>query len=194
MNSIPDLKTSLLDLLYEIKDTDIKLIIGGGFGIYLKTNYVQQERIPTLLKEWPEPRSTNDIDLFLRPELLVETSKLKPLSEAISRLGYEIVTGAEKYQFVKSGPGKTDTGSIKIDILTGPQSSFEGTRVRVDQRRARPRPSVGVHAHPVDEATTLEAGLLSVQLEGSLSSGDSFQSDIRRAASPIITNLPTTAS
>ena len=158
MITIPDLKTSLLDLLHEIKETDISIVVGGGFGIYLKTNYIQQKRVPTLLKEWPEPRSTNDIDLFLRPELLIEASKLEPLSEAISRLGYKVVPGAEKYQFVKPGPGKTDTGGIKIDILTGPQSSFKGSRVRVDNRRVRPRPSVGIHAHPVDEAATLEEG------------------------------------
>ena len=178
MITIPGLKTSLLDLLYEIKHTDIKLIIGGGFGIFLKTNYIEQVRTPTLLMEWPESRSTNDIDLFLRPELLIDSSKLKPLSEAISRLGYEVVPGAEKYQFVKPGNEKTDMGNIKIDILTGPQSSFKGSRVRVDDRRARPRPSAGIHAHPVDEAATLEAGLLSVKLDGNLSSGDSFSSDV----------------
>ena len=137
MITIPDLKTSLLDLLYEIKNTDISVIVGGGFGIFLKTNYIQQAGISTLLKEWPEPRSTNDIDLFLRPELLIESSKLEPFSKAISRLGYKPVRGEEKYQFIKPGLGKTDTGSIKIDILTGPQSSFKGSRVRVDDRRAR---------------------------------------------------------
>ena len=178
MTTMPDLKTSLLDLLFEIKDTGISLIVGGGFGIYLKTSYIQQARISTLLKEWPEPRSTNDIDLFLRPELLIESSKLEPFSKALSRLGYKPVRGAEKYQFIKPGPGKTDTGSIKIDILTGPQSSFKGSSVRVDDRRVRPRPSAGVHAHPVDEATTLEAGLLSVKLEGNRSSGDTFSRDV----------------
>lgn len=36
MITIPDLKTSLLDLLHEIKETDISIVVGGGFGIYLK--------------------------------------------------------------------------------------------------------------------------------------------------------------
>lgn len=34
MITIPDLQTSLLDLLHQIEETDIKLIIGGGFGIH----------------------------------------------------------------------------------------------------------------------------------------------------------------
>lgn len=46
-------------------------LIGGGFGIYLKTDHVQRLGIRTLLSEWPEPRSTNDLDLYLRPELLI---------------------------------------------------------------------------------------------------------------------------
>ncbi|MFO7666297.1 MAG: hypothetical protein R6V76_06750 [Desulfobacterales bacterium] len=159
---MPTLKTELLDLLHELHGTDVKLIIGGGFGIYLKTDHVRRMKVRTLLRQWPEPRSTSDLDLFLRPELLIEPAKLKPLAEAITRLGYKVVKGAEKYQFVKPGREGDKAGSIKIDILTGPQNRFEGTSVRTDSRRARPNPSVGIHAHPVDEALTLEEGLLSV--------------------------------
>ncbi len=72
----------------------------------------------------------------------------------------------------------TDAGSVKIDILTGSQSCFQGTRVKADNRRARPKPSVGMHAHPVDEALTLEEGLLPILLAGTLSSGDTWESEI----------------
>ena len=178
MITIPDLQTALLDLLHEIENTDIKLIIGGGFGIYLKTDHVRQMGVRTLFREWPEPRSTNDLDLFLRPELLIQSAKLKPLADAIARLGYRVVPGAENYQFVKPGPEGIKAGSIKIDILTGPQGCFQGTRVRVDTRRARPNPSVGMHAHPVDEAPTLEEGVLPITLEGKLSSGEPWQDEI----------------
>jgi hypothetical protein len=178
MITLPDLQTSLLDLLHEMKGTDIKLIIAGGFGIYLKTDHVRQLGVRTLLREWPEPRSTNDLDLFLRPELLIESSKLKPLAEAIDRLGYKVVTGAEKYQFVKPGPGGAEAGSVKIDLLTGPQIRFHGTRVKVDIRRARPNPSVGIHAHPVDEALTLKEGLFRKILAGKLSSGAPWQGEV----------------
>jgi len=177
MITIPDLKTALLDLLYKLQDAEIKLIIGGGLGIYLKVNHVRRLRLRTLLQEWPEPRSTNDIDLFLRPELLIKPAQLKPLAEALAKLGYKTVPGAEKYQFVKPGLGG-GVGSIKIDILTGPKRRFEGTRVRTDDRRARPRPSVGIHAHPVDEAPTLEEGLLPILLNGKLSSGESWEDEV----------------
>jgi hypothetical protein len=178
MITIPDLKTSLLDLLHETKGTDIKLIIGGGFGIYLKIDHVQRLSQRTLLREWPEPRSTNDLDLFLRPELIIDSVRLKPLADAIGRLGYQVVPGAENYQFLKQGPEGTEAGRIKIDILTGPQSRFQGTRVKVDARRARPNPSIGIHAHPVDEAPTLEDGLLLVTLAGKVGSGEPLQAEV----------------
>lgn len=178
MNRMTDLNTALLDLLHELHGSDIKPIICGGFGIYLKTEHVRRRGVRTLFREWPEPRSTNDLDLFLRPELLIEPAKLKPFAEAIARLNYPVVRGAEKYQFVKPGPGGADAGSIKIDTLTGPQSCFTGTRVKTDGRRARPKPSVGVHAHPVNEVPMFEEGLLQRALEGKLSTGEFWQSEI----------------
>ena len=178
MNTMTDLQTALLDLLYEIRDAEIKLIIGGGFGIHLKANYIRNNRDRIFFREKPEARSTNDLDLFLRPELLIHSDKLKPLAEAITKLGYNVITGAEKYQFAKQGPGDSEAGSIKIDILTGPRNTFEGTSVKTDDRRARPQPSVGIHAHTVNEAPTLKEGLLVVPLKGNLSSGKPWDDEI----------------
>lgn len=178
MTTMPGLQTALLDLLHEVRGTDVAVIIGGGYGIYLKTEHVQRVGKRTLFQEWPDPRSTNDLDLFLRPELLIDAGKLKPLAQALSRLGYRVVPGAEKYQFVRPGPGGGAAGSIKIDILTGPRARFEGTRVKADVRRARPNPSVGIHAHPVDETPTLEEGLLSETVTGTLSSGLPWRAEV----------------
>lgn len=178
MITIPDLETALLDLHYELQGTDVELIIGGGYGIYLKTGYVRSRGLRTLLEKRPESRSTGDLDLFLRPELLIDSAKLKPLADAITKLGYEVIPGAEKFQFIKSVPGGVEAGTIKIDLLTGPRSCFEGTPVRADARRVRPRPFVGIHAHPVGEALTLEDGLLPVTLDGKRSSGEPWHAEV----------------
>ncbi|NLS90865.1 MAG: hypothetical protein GXX96_01590 [Planctomycetaceae bacterium] len=171
MNLMPTLQRALTDVLYETKDEALRLIVGGGYGIYLKREYVRDNGIRTLLREWPEAQSTNDLDLFLPPELLVDSARLKPLGSALQRLGYKVIRGAEKFQFAKLGPDGGQAGSLKIDLLTGPRSSFAGTSARVDERRVRPRPSVDVHAHPVDEALTLEEGLLPLTLHGVTSGG-----------------------
>jgi hypothetical protein len=178
MNEMPTLRTALLDLLYELRDTDIQLIIGGGYGIYLRTHHVLEKRQRTLLGVWPEARSTNDLDLFLRPELLTHSAKLKPLADAITRLKYKVVEGAKKFQFVKPGPGGTEAGSLKIDLLTAPQTAFAGTGLKVDKTRVRPNPSVGIHAHPCDQLVTLEEKLLRVPFSGKRSSGEPWQAEV----------------
>jgi hypothetical protein len=176
MNTLNVLRTSLLDLLWELRDTDITIIIGGGYGIFLKTAYVNEHRIRTLLNERPESRSTNDLDLFLRPELLIHSEKLKPLSAAIEKLGYKVVETARAYQFIKSD--SNGKGGIKIDFLTGPQSCFQGTKAKTDGRRVRPNPSIGLHAHPVDEAPTFEDSLLTLKVSGILSTGNAWDWEV----------------
>ncbi len=148
MINMPDLQTALLDLLQETHDDDLRLIVGGGYGVYLKREYVRQTGHRTLLQQWPEVRATNDLDLFLRAELLINTEKLEPLSVAIKRLGYVVVETAKYYQFAKPGPSGGLEGSIKIDLLTGPRHSFPANAVRTDTRRVKPRKSVGLHAAP----------------------------------------------
>jgi hypothetical protein len=178
MNMLPTLRTALLDLLYETRDADLRLIIGGGYGIYLKREHIQEAAIPTLLRELPEARSTNDLDLFLRPELLIQAGRLRALSTSLARLGYVVVSTAEKYQFAKPGPSGGRDGGLKVDILTGPRSKFLKTSARVDERRVRPQPSVDLHAHPVDEAVTLEERLMPLALCGTTNSGQIHESEI----------------
>ncbi len=178
MSLMPTLQTALVDVLYETRDDALRLIIGGGYGIYLKREHVRENGIRTLLREWPEARSTNDLDLFLRPELLVNSARLRPLAAALERLGYKVIRGAEKFQFAKPGPEGGRAGSLKIDLLTGPRNGFAGSRAKVDARRVRPRPSVDVHAHPVDEALTLEEGLLPVTINGFTSGGIAHQATV----------------
>lgn len=173
--SVPDLYAALLDLLHEIEGTEIRLIVGGGFGILLKANSVAKSNATTLLSDRPGARSTNDLDLFLRPELLIDSNKLEPLSKALERLQYKVFPGAEKFQFARDPePGADPRSGIKIDILTGPRSCFDGTSARTDNRRVRPNPSVGIHAHPVNEVPTLEDGLRPIDITGQLSSGNPY--------------------
>jgi hypothetical protein len=178
MNGIQSLKTALLDLLYEVRDKDIPLIIGGGFGIYLRMQHVRTLGLRTLFSSLPEMRSTNDLDLFLRVELLLSSKKLKPLADAIMHLGYKPVKGAENYQFAKAGPDNSIAGSIKIDLLTGPRKFFKESKLHTDIRRVRPNPSVGIHAHPVDEVPTLEEKLLPMVLAGTLNTGSKWKAEV----------------
>ncbi|MEZ5951963.1 MAG: hypothetical protein R3C12_22805 [Planctomycetaceae bacterium] len=55
---------------------EIPLIIGGGFGLYLRQEQLRQSGERTLLQQLPEPRATNDIDLFVRMEILVSAERV----------------------------------------------------------------------------------------------------------------------
>jgi len=180
MKQLQTLSDALCDLLKQIDRTDLRLIIGGGFGIYLKIKHVRQAAAQTIIDPlfWPEERSTNDLDLFLRPELLVDSARLKPLAQAISNLDYEVVPTAKKYQFIKAASKKAEGATIKIDILTGPQAAFTNKGLRVDNRRVHPKPSVDLHAHPVDAALTLERDLAAVNVSGTLSSGKPWTGEV----------------
>lgn len=52
MNRIIDLQTALLDLMQKVHDSEVRLIAGGGFGIYLKTDHVRRSGMRTLLDQW----------------------------------------------------------------------------------------------------------------------------------------------
>ena len=165
MSELVSLKKSLLDLLSKLDSTTLPIILGGGYGLYLRRTILEQEGTRTLLEHWPEARSTNDLDLFLRPELLCDSDRLALLKSAFDELGYTPVEGAEHYQFRKDDPDAFIERGIKIDLLTGPSSSFDGTGLKVDKRRVRPYPSVKVHAHPTDEAITLDEHLQEVKFQ-----------------------------
>ena len=178
MNDMPTLTTALLDLLHELKDADLRLIVGGGFGIFLRYQDYLRTKPRTLLETWPEPRSTNDLDLFLRAELMLDSKRLESLAEALNRLGYKPLETAKYYQFVKPGPEGGEAGSLKVDVLTGPQQVFKEKGLKTDSRRVRPKPAVVLHAHPVDEALTLEEQLLAVNIEGRRSDGGLGKSEV----------------
>jgi hypothetical protein len=135
MNGMITLTTALLDLSHELAGADLKLIIGGGFGIYLKYREFLKTTRTTLLSKWPEPRSTNDLDLFLRAELLTDSRRLVPLVQALKILGYKPVETAKYCQFFKPGPGGGEAGSLKVDILTGPEPTLRSMGIKAKDRR-----------------------------------------------------------
>lgn len=66
------LTANLLDLLFELEGRGIPIMIGGGYGLFLKGRHLATTGERTLLEMLPKARATNDLDLFLRAELLSE--------------------------------------------------------------------------------------------------------------------------
>jgi hypothetical protein len=173
------LKTSLLDLLHALRGEAIPLILGGGYGLYLKQVRLQESpETPTVLagELWPVPRATEDLDILLTTEVVVESERMRPIRMALDSLGYTPVVGAEYMQFVRTlGPGQ----HVKIDFLTGPLGSLAGDRrVKVDDRRVRPRHSVKLHAHRTDEALGFQEDTQEITVSGLRSCGQPYQDEV----------------
>jgi hypothetical protein len=112
------LHATLLDLLYMLRDADVPLILGGGYGLYLKQEAVIESDLPRLLALVPPPRATNDLDLFLRTELLADSERLQPLRTALDTLGFTVIASAQNYQFARRFAWNGREWDIKVDLLT----------------------------------------------------------------------------
>lgn len=91
------LMTSLLDLWAALGIHQKDVLLGGGYGLYLKQLYMQQEGQPTLIDAdgWPAPRATHDLDLMLTPELVGDASAMTAVRAALDELQYQEVAGSE---------------------------------------------------------------------------------------------------
>lgn len=169
------LRTRLLDLLYELRETDIRLMLGGSYGLYLKERHIRQTQAHTLIATFPPERSTDDLDIFLHTEVLTDTRRVRAIRAALDSLGYEPKPGAEYYQFIME--------EVKIDLLTGPERLFDRQKVRIESgqesRRIKPKvKGIGLHAHSTEEAITLEEELITIPVEGTRPTGESYRTSI----------------
>jgi hypothetical protein len=172
------LRTALLDLHHELEEYDIKLLLGGGYGLFLKQNYLMGASERTLFAQdlWPAPRSTSDLDIFLKAEVVADVTRMELLRDALRRLGFKAIDSARFYQFVKESDS---ADPVKIDLLVGPLGEHS-TQIKTDgNRRARPRnKSVQLHAHPVPEAISIENEALPILTEGVLSTGNEYAGEV----------------
>ena len=83
------LREQLRLLAFELQKDDIKLILGGGYGLVLRTEYIREAQVATRFKEIPEARSTNDLDLFLSAEIVTSTEKIEKIRDALEKLKFE---------------------------------------------------------------------------------------------------------
>jgi hypothetical protein len=165
------LTASLLDLLHELHGRDIPITVGGGFGLYLKRRHLEAVGQRTLFDRLPETRSTNDLDLFLRTEVLVDLGRTRQVAEAITRLGYAVVEAAKYLQWQREVVIAGVPQQVKIDVLVGPLGDAR-KKLNVNMPRVRPRGNIQFHAHAVEEAICIEDETMIVTLAGTRSTGE----------------------
>lgn len=172
MNTIDPLRATLLDLLFELHTENLPLILGGGYGLYLKQERILSSGEPLLLAAVPPTRSTNDLDLFLQTEIIADSARLRPLRAALDRLGFTVIPSAQNYQFARKFPYAGVDWDIKVDLLTKAPERERHPHVKMDARRVKPHPSVGLHAHRTDEAIAIEEELTALTVTGTRTNGE----------------------
>jgi hypothetical protein len=171
------LTTNLLDLLYELREHSMPLTIGGGFGLYLKRMHIDQTGERTLFSQLPMPRATNDLDLFVRADVLCDLESMKTVASALHNLGYEAVEEAKYMQWEKKIDLHGQARMIKVDLLVGPLGEFRD-RLHIKAPRVRPLGEIQLHAHVVEEAVNIDQSPLTLTISGSRSNGESWEAEI----------------
>lgn len=152
-------------LVLELQKDEIKLILGGGYGLVLKTEYIRQTQAVTRFEEIPQARSTNDLDLFLSAEIITSAEKIEKIRDALQKLKFEPVAPFFQFQLPTVFEGLEKP--VKIDLLAAlPLTEATRKLVKINKPRIRPKNAKNIHGYLTEEALTIEENLLPVNIAG----------------------------
>jgi hypothetical protein len=131
----------------------------------------------TLFSQLPMPRATNDLDLFVRADVLCDLESMKAVAAALGRLDYEAVPEAKCMQWEKHIDLHGQDREIKVHLLVGPLGQFR-ERLHIKGVRARPIGPINLHAHTVEEAVHIDESPITLTLSGNRSNGKPYEVQI----------------
>ncbi len=145
-----------------------ELLLAGGFGLYLKQLHLAASGVRTLLhvNRWPRARTTQDIDLFLRAEVVADASRMVQYREALDRLGFAVEEEAKWLKFRRS----INRLEVVVDLMVGPMGELAAQTER-SSFRVKPKGSSGLHARATDDALGVEHEPLRLRVSGARSIG-----------------------
>lgn len=154
----------LLELERELQKHDIQIIVGGGLSLYLRQTYrpASSPRYPINV----ETRSTDDIDLFLSSEIIVNRDKVEGIKSSLKKLNYQVVPEAKNFQFSKKVTLLGQDRTVKVDILSAPPKAKDLQEVEIHKPRIKPKGISDFHAYLTQEAFGIEMGVMEIMVEG----------------------------
>lgn len=85
---IDPLKEELRTLARELRGRGKPLIIGGGYGLVLRAGMIAESGPRTLIPDIPSARSTEDLVIFSKAEVISDPEKTGAARKALDRCGY----------------------------------------------------------------------------------------------------------
>lgn len=169
---------NLIDLLRELDTRNVPLTVGGGLGLYLKRRHLDTSAAQTLFPEMPGVRATNDIDMFLRADILANFERTKDVARALENLGYIPVNNAKFFQWKRPVLVGGFQQEVKIDVLVGPVGRYRD-RLKVTPPRARPKgQKLDFHAFVTEEALHIDEQPVAVIVEGLTSDSSPYRGTV----------------
>lgn len=160
---MPDpLRIELQALARDLQAHGIPLIVGGGYGLLLRNEWIRHSSSRTLIPDLPTTRSTEDLDIFLKAEVISDPEKTGPIRETLDRRGYEPI--AKYFQFQREVEYLGSLRKVRVDFLAAPVPDELSEQVKTDNVRLRPRGGKGLHAHVTPEALTVEESLITLDI------------------------------
>ncbi len=151
------------------------ILIAGGFGLYLKQWHLEASRARTLLPfdRWPRARTTQDIDLFLRAEIVANAEMMSKYRCALDRLGFTVEPNAKWLKFKRL----VNSHDVIVDVMVGPMGDMADATERT-AFRVKPKGSSGLHARATDDALGVEHEPVRIPVTGTRSNGVSHSCNI----------------
>lgn len=146
------------------------LLIAGGYGLFLKQLWLRDRQEDATLRHvvplerWinASPRATNDLDLVMGLDLLVDAQNRDTIHQALQDRGFEV--NKPKWQFVKR---LDEYRKIQVDLHSPipdePQTGFKVDRIRVRSSKKSP-PLQNVHGRTNAEADGCELLPFTIQV------------------------------
>lgn len=153
----------LIELQKSLDQEDVEFVIGGGLSLYIRQVYHYQthsDRYPFIIQS----RSTEDIDVFLNSDVIVDSKKINKLKAVLLKLGYAPSKKAQCFQFHRNLDFLGKSQTIKIDLLAAPPKDEDQDKVKINSPRIRPKECTQIHAFLTKEAICVDYGKIPVKI------------------------------
>lgn len=149
----------LEELNTRLKQRGITMILAGGMGLFLRDSFLGGHRSPRYPIR-PESRTTEDLDVLLTADVIVDAHQMEQLRDVLDEMGYE--SEVRYFQFKRSVDSDQDGRTVKVDLLAAPPDDEED--VKINPPRIRPREASDIHAYLTDEAAGIDTATIPIDL------------------------------
>ncbi|RAL20622.1 hypothetical protein DL240_16455 [Lujinxingia litoralis] len=113
-------------------------------------------------------RSTEDLDLLLSAEVIIDPTQMKDLRDILKSLGFTAVVNYMQFEHELTVGGHRQT--VKVDLLASPPHEDRLNDVKITAFRIRPKQTKKIHAYLTREAAGIHISPITLDVSSGLQS------------------------